>query len=310
LDVCEKDSAVMLYDDTTAGIAAAFRTAFGEIGASIRGYNLNELGTRPLQSLPHQILDALEHCTVSIMAVQAVQGEFTLRRAVLENIPSTGRRHVHMPSITADLFIDALSMNYREVASFVTKVAQRMSCARRAVLTSASGTQLEIELSSPPSLEALDGLIVPGTWQNLPSGQVTAHPESVRGVLVVDSSLGDWFQHKYDASKTPVTFEFDGDRVRDVACDNARLLRDLRLFLGSSTHSARVSELAVGANLFLRGQHKASLFDAYREGASLSLGTVVGTTAWASSTAVQLVGKELTLTLDRDPLLVNGRFVI
>ncbi|MCU0663765.1 MAG: hypothetical protein MUC50_15730, partial [Myxococcota bacterium] len=71
-----------------------------------------------------------------------------------------------------------------------------------------------------------------------------------------------------------------------------------------------VSELAIGANLFLEGQqHQGSLFEAYREGASLNVGTVVGSTAWASSTAVQFIGKELTVELDGEPLLVEGRFV-
>ncbi|MCU0665196.1 MAG: hypothetical protein MUC50_23075, partial [Myxococcota bacterium] len=229
----DTDSAMVLFDDSTDDIAAAFRTAFEEVGVPVHDVSLDELGPRPLATLPRQLLDRLARCSVSVMAVRAVQGEFTLRRGVLESVATTGRRHAHMPSITPELFADGLSMDYRNVAAFVAKVAQRLRGARRATLMSRAGTDLEIELASPPTVEALDGVILPGTWQNLPSGQVTTEPLATRGVLVVDRSLGDWFQHKYDVAMTPVTVELDGERVRSVGCDDGRLLRDLRLFLGS-----------------------------------------------------------------------------
>lgn len=309
LNAAAPDTAVVVFDSSTRSIAQALRIACDEVDVPLVEIDFDSFGSRPLVHPPHQLTDALARCSVSAMAVRAVQGEFTLRRVVLEGVARSARRHAHMPSITPDLFAHGLAMDYRLVAAFVAKVAQRMECARHATLKSAAGTNLRIELPTPPAPESFDGLIQPGTWQNLPSGQVTVQPVDVQGVFIVDRSLGDWFQHKYDVSTSPVKIELEAGRVRSVACDNPRLERDLRLFLTSSTDSARVSELAVGANRFLGGAHSGSLFEAYREGASLSVGTVVGTTQWISSTSIQLIGSDLTLQLDGKPLLIDGRFV-
>jgi hypothetical protein len=303
------DRAVVIFDGSTRLVAAAFRGAFAEIGTSASFFNVDELGTRPLAKFPPEVFRALGEATISALAVTTNRGELSARKDLLDFISSHSLRHAHMPSISADIFRDALAMDYNEVSRFIDHLVGIIESSSSLVMTSAGGTNLEFGYTTPVPLEKLDGLINAGRWQNLPSGQILIYPKSANGIFVADRSIGDWFEHKYDVVAHPVTFEFEGGVVRALHCDDRRFERDLLLFVRSSDNSGRISELVIGANLGLTQNHASALFDGYRPGASLSIGALpTHNLGWNAATFLPIVGKQNSLVVGGREIMSGDRF--
>lgn len=298
------DRAVVVHDAQAAAIAAALCDAFEAVGAKCAACDVGDHGGRPLTVLPGAIAKALSGATVSALAMTSMPGEASLRKAVLGITVEHRLRHAHMPSISEAVFVDGLSMDYRQVSTFMDRVVAALGGASGLRMTSPGGTDLECRFRDPPAFEKLDGLIAPGSWQNLPSGQIVIQPAGAEGVFVADSNLGDWFEHNYRISDHPVRFEFEECRIRQIRCDNKKLERDLRLFLRSSTDSGKISEVVIGTNLGLTQGHRSALFDGYRPGASITVGAFPSPTKqWTSATTVPIFGV-------RGSLSVGGRRIM
>ncbi len=312
LSVTADDRAVLVYDSSTREIAAALVKALDEIGAASNTFDLDSFGERPQPHPPGVILQALENATVSAMAVTTMRGELTVRRAFLETISNAEIRHAHMPSITKEVFEDGLAMDYNEVSRFISRLADIAGDATSIHATSEAGTDIRIHLPSPPQMEKMDGLIKAERWQNLPSGQLIISPTNASGVFVVDQAIGDWFEHEYDVAENPVTIDFHRGAVRSLSCNNKKLERDLGIFLRSSEHSGRISELVMGANLGLTRGHSSSLFKNYLPGASISVGRLPGSKeeahAWTSSTFLPLMARGTSLTIGDRTIMTDDTF--
>lgn len=313
LGTTKSDSVVLIHDLSTAPIAAALARVVEEIGASLKVLDIDDFGERPHIAPPGAVIKGLERATVSALAVKAMQGELTVRRAVLETVAKHGIRHAHMPSITAPVFIDSLSMDYKEVSRFIGRLVALVGEDTALRMTSGGGSDIEFLYGSPPRLHKLDGLITKERWQNIPSGQVLIYPTDANGTYVVDQSVGDWFEHKYDVTQYPVTMEFERGVVRSLRCENRRLERDLWLVLRSSDNAGRISELVIGANLGLTHGHASALYQGYRPGASISIGGGIALTPkagvdWSAPTFLPLIGKRASLLLGRRSIMVDDTF--
>ncbi|MCP4675373.1 MAG: hypothetical protein GY854_07690 [Deltaproteobacteria bacterium] len=311
LSTTSEDRAVVIYDSSTQAIAAALVRAFTEVGASVQVYDMDSFGERPFTRLPAAVTKSLENATVSAMAVVAKQGELTARRTVLELATNCKLRHAHMPSITTETFEDGLSMDYREVSRFMDRIEAAISDSTSLRMTSAAGTDIEFRFASPPHIVKLDGLVTSERWQNLPSGQIIIVPTDANGIFVVDSSIGDWFESKYNIAQYPVTIEFAGARAKQLFCDNPKLKRDLSLYLRSSENSGRVSELVIGANLGLTQDHSGALFQGYRPGASIAVGHSVTPevdVSWTASTFTPLIGCRTNLLVGNRQIMLDDSF--
>lgn len=300
-----EDRAVVIFDGSTASVAAALVRVLDEQGIPSSLFDFDLLGTRPLTKLPAAVLTALGKATISALAVTALRGELSVRKNVLEIVTSSRVRHAHMPSITPEVFVDGLGMDYREVSAFMKRLMAAIEGSGSLTMTSEGGTNLHFNYSTPPVVDELDGLIVPGRWQNLPSGQIIIYPSDAEGIFVADRNIGDWFEHTYDIASSPVTFEFEKGFIRSISCENKRLERDLWLFIRSSDNSGRISELVIGANLGLTHNHPSALYDGYRPGASLSLGAFEHNpkVKWNSATVLPMMGK-------RNGIRVNDRVLM
>jgi len=309
LGTTKEDRAVVLYDACAMVIAAALCDAFEAAGATCAACDIEKFGGRPLTMLPNAVAKMLSMGTVSALAVTSMPGEIALRRAVLDIVIEHRLRHAHMPSISEPVFVDGLSMDYRLVSRFIGRLVGALETASEIRMTSPAGTDLVCLCATPPRMEKLDGLITPGTWQNLPSGQVVVIPTGAEGVFVADRNIGDWFEHTYRVSEYPVRFELENCRVRQIQCDNKKLERDLRLFMRSSADSGRISELVVGANLRLEREHRSALFAGYKPGASITIGAFPSLTkGWTSATSVPLFGAKKSLFVGDRRIMTDDVF--
>ncbi len=119
LSVTSVDRVVVVYDDTTSAIAAALRKVLESLDVESHFFNIDLSGERPLSGFPARVFQCLSGATVSILAITALQGEYSARRAFLDLVEGNRTRHAHMPSITSEAFVDALSMDYVEVSAFI-----------------------------------------------------------------------------------------------------------------------------------------------------------------------------------------------
>ncbi|MBW2278584.1 MAG: hypothetical protein JRF63_13915 [Deltaproteobacteria bacterium] len=309
LSATAEDRAVIIFDGSTHAIAAALLRAFEELGTRVTTIDMDQLGKRPFSRLPAEAVNALKADTVSAAALTTMQGELTARRNILETVSACGLRHAHMPSITTEVFEDALAMDYRDVSRFIAQLVEIITATTSFAMTSTGGTQLEFSYPSPPLLHKLDGLIKTDRWQNLPSGQLIIYPTDANGVYVVDRTLGDWFEHKYKIAEHPVTFEFENGRVRSLSCENRRLERDLWVYIRSSENSRRISELVIGANRSLTQGHTGALYEGYRPGASLAIGSLdPDFLGWQSTTFLPMVGISNSIVVGERQIMVDDVF--
>lgn len=310
LSTTNDDSAVIIYDKSTINVAAALGEAFRAVGTPTRAFNLDSIGARPLATLPGDIASALKSTTVSAMAVNTVRGELSLRRLVLDLVAEQRIRHAHMPAITDEVFLDGLSMNYREISEFIEMLIALAEKSNSITMTSPAGTNLELNYATPLIYDKMDGLITRKRWQNLPSGQLIIYPNDANGNYVIDRNIGDWFEHKFNVTEYPVTLTIEGGKARTISCDNKRLERELGLFLRSSDNSGRISELVVGANLGLTQDRPNSLLDSYRPSASLVLGAFdhVQKVNWSSATILPVFGSHSSLFIGARQIMMGDAF--
>ena len=303
-----QDRAAVVYDASARTIAAALVQAFGDVGAACTASDVDAYGGRPLTVLPAVIARTISQATVSALALTSMPGELALRKAVLDVVIERKVRHAHMPSITEPVFADGLAMDYRQVAKFVGRIVDTLQGASELRMTSPGGEELLVRCATPPVLHVLNGLITRDRWQNLPSGQIIVIPTDAEGVFVADRNLGDWFQHTYNVADDPVSFEFEAGRVRQIKCPNRKLERDLRLFLRSSENSAKISELVIGANLGLTHDHRSSLNEGYRPGASITIGANPAIGGFTSATSIPVFGARKSLWIGDRRIMTDDAF--
>jgi len=90
-----------------------------------------------------------------------------------------------LPGITEEIFIRGLSANYREITKITKKVYRYLNKAKKAYMTSPSGTDIEIDINNPALIS--DGNIrEKGAFSNLPDGETELAPTNANGVVYID----------------------------------------------------------------------------------------------------------------------------
>lgn len=289
------DIVTIVTEEAGRPLAAAMLSAVLPHGPKTGAFLLERHGKRPLTKFPAEILAALETSTVTILVVTPLAGELRARLQLLEIVNRRALRHAHLIAVNADAFRAGMCADYYAVDRLQDRVLLSLKSAARVRVTSPGGTALDVTFEPSYRWVKSNGLIRPGKWQNLPSGQVYTCPASLDGVYVADKSVGDWFQNKYpDLEQYPVTLEFADGRLRDVRSTNATLARELFLFVRSNENGDRAGEFGVGTNPwvdFMTGQHT---LDENVPGVHLALGDPFGGDTgapWSSKTRVSVIGR-------------------
>ena len=312
LAVRPDDVVTVVTEEAGYPIAATMLAAIEKVGPKTSAFALERLGRRPLTRFPNEILAALEQSTVSILVVTPLAGELRARLSLLEIVNRRSLRHAHLIAVSAGAFRAGMRADYHGVDKLQDRVLAALGGASRVRVTSPAGTDLDVTFDPGCRWVKSNGLILPGKWQNLPSGQVYTCPETIDGVYVADKSIGDWFQGKYpDLEQYPVTLEFADGRLRDVRSSNATLARELFLFARSNENGDRVGEFGVGTNPwvdFISGQHT---LDENVPGVHLALGDPFGGetgATWSSKTRVSVIGTGMSLQADERPVIDGGTY--
>jgi len=304
----------LVTDQAGTEIAAALVAAIEKTGAAYTVFVLEEFGSRPLAQMPPEILHELAQSQASLFAGTTTPGELSARRQMIEVVTTHRLRHAHLPNVTARVFTEGMSADFRAVDQLCDRLIARCRQAKRLTARTPAGTELTVELSPDLRWVKSSGLITPARWGNLPGGEIFTAPANTHGRYVVDGVIGDPFCTRYGAlAATPLTIELRDNRIASLACANRELLREFTAYCQTDENSGRVGKLALGTNLACPPATGQILQDAKAPGAHLAFGhpygEVTGQT-WRSITHLDCLGRDVDLWLDGEPLLDHGRYLL
>lgn len=161
---------------------------------------------------------------------------------------AAGARVATLPGIRETTMVRCFGpdVDVRGIAERTRRVAERLAPARHVRVWTTAGTALDFDVV-PGSVRGSTGLLEgPGSFDNLPSGEVELRPEpaSARGRVVVDGSMaaiGDL------TGTDPIVLEIEAGRVtRVTGGDTAAALEQLLAEVGPA--AAHFAELGIGTN--------------------------------------------------------------
>jgi hypothetical protein len=153
-------------------------------------------------------------------------------------------------SASADFFTRALNVSPMELSSINGTLLHRVTTAKRVRVTSASGTDITVELDSEKYQWISNrGVWRPGGFTILPAGEIATFPVSVEGVLVADGAYNTNLISNLNAklADNPVRVELEDGKARDLTCADADLQEMFDLCL-NSPNGRNVGEFGLGTN--------------------------------------------------------------
>ncbi len=320
LAVTANDRVVIVTDKETLPVGEGIQNAIRAAGAKAEFIIIEDLGERPLTSLPPDVegrIRALEP-TVSFYAAAMKDGELPFRKALIGLLVGTFHvRHAHMPGITAQAAGgEAMCADPIEIAKTTKKVYEIVKNAKNITITTPKGTNLTIELDqSQLHWHPSDGMLTEqGKFGNVPGGEVFTTPSNVNGTFVTNL-LGDHFTKKYGVLKTPVTVEIKDGYAVSVSCSDKALEAEVREYLFRGENTNRVGELGLGTNTWVTMLIGNMLVDEKAVGVHLAFGDPLGdhTGATWKVTPIQhcdMVTQGTTILVDGKEIMKNGKYLI
>lgn len=307
------ETATLVLDEKSREGVAALARAFTDEGVKVHSFVIENLGKRPLSRFPAELLKKLEHSQISVYWAIPLPGELTSRLQILTTVTEKNVRHAHLIGLSREHFIEGLSVDYRSIRDLQERIVRRLESASTIRVISPSGTDLLAPVIPESNWISLSGIIEPGRWQNLPSGQIMHVPETANGTFVADAAIGEWFGTRYtDLDKYPLTVEIEDGRALDARCDNTRLAREFLLYVRSNPNADRLGELSLGTNLGLNRFTGKAVIDENVPGCHIALGDPLGEltgATWKSKTHVPLICRDASVYVDDDPIMEDGRYV-
>jgi len=317
MGVTEQDRVFVITDNETWPIGQALAAAAAEVGAAHAVQPLEAFAPRPILEVPPALVAALEDFrpTVTFYAAQGKPGEVRFRMAAGQLLRERfGVRHGHMIGITPLLMRTGMTADYDKVAARTRQIYERVRGARQIHVTSPDGTDFTVRLD-PTARRWVPSTGLyhrPGEWGNLPEGETFTAPVDAEGVLVVHL-LGDYFSEKYGLLDAPMRIEVAQGRVQKVEHPNAALAQEVWSYMDSAENGRRVGEFAIGTNEFLTELTGNLLQDEKFPGVHVAFGNPYphATGAdWTSPVHVDVIPLQVSIWVDGEPIMEQGRFVV
>ncbi|MGH7162580.1 MAG: aminopeptidase [Planctomycetota bacterium] len=313
LAVQPHENAVILADRESLEIGAALAAELEAVAPSVEVCVLEEYAERPIRSLPAAVAEAFERARVSLFVAQAWPGELAMRRQMTAIVNRRGIRHGHMVGITPRIMKEGMRADFPRIDRLTRWVMERARSARQITCRTPAGTDLRAAFDPRLKWIRTSGLISPEKWGNLPGGETFTSPARVDGVFIVDGVLGDWLAPKYgDMRDHPLTITIEESRIADTRCDHRAALEDFRAYTSTDANSNRVGEFALGTNLAIRDVIGNMLQDEKIPGVHIAFGHPYAEHTgadWASTTHIDVVGREFDVELDGVPVMRAGRYL-
>lgn len=163
------------------------------------------------------------------------------------NASAAGARVASMPSITYEMAMRTLRVDYGDIARTSEALAALLTSARSVRLTAPGGTDLHLELTGRQGFADTGVFTASGAFGNLPAGEAFIAPLEGRahGALVFDAAL-PVEDPEGAVSEAPMVIEVLDGLARTVAGPGAEALQSVFDRLGDAARN--IAELGIGSN--------------------------------------------------------------
>lgn len=252
LKVKDGERVTIITDRENESIGSAFYEGAASITprGNIKIYAMEDLGTRPLTSLPQSLEESLKNADVTIYAAGTQEGELAFRIPMIKTATRYGARHGHAVGVNERIMLSGMQADIESCNEMCSQLYNRLNGIDWMRITSSAGTDITLEfLRHIKWINSDWNFSISGEWHNLPSGEVFTWPARVNGIYVVDGVLGDHFDQKYGAlGESPIRYEVKNGRVTKIDCPkNPDLETELRKYVFETHNGEIIGEIGIGA---------------------------------------------------------------
>ncbi len=312
LSVTPDDVATLICDEASLTVAAALLEQLSQAGAKTKVFIMERRTLRPAVDLPPEIARALSGSTVSIYTLRPMEGEYTHRKEIIGMVGPNKLRHAHMIGISEDSMLQGMLSDYRLMSKLNEVMVEKLRNARSLRVTCPKGTDVNVTLDLAEKIESAAGIIEPGSWENLPSGEIYTCPRSVDGVYICDGIPPTEDEvDRFELGQKPLRIELSGGRVTNISGGPGSLANKVLAAVRSGTNVDRIGMLGIGTNYDLLMPIGDRVQDQFVPGAYFSMGrpAAVEATSWTSSQQLTFSARKTSLEIDGKIIINNGRYV-
>ena len=214
-------------------------------------------GLRPLKNANNSMVAAVTSSNIVVLAYTPTPDEtYQFRTDIIEAIgKSTTARLASIPGVNGETIECIMKTDYNKIEKFGWRLAEVLTKAKKARITSQLGSDLKMELGEweiPADLD--DGkLYYPRNWDNLPSGEacITPREGSAEGTLIVDGGLRGYF---LAGEKKIVELEISDGKINKFQGSAGKEVKEIfrRYESMAGVHQKgnmyKISELGIGTN--------------------------------------------------------------
>jgi leucyl aminopeptidase (aminopeptidase T) len=316
MQVKDGEHVLVLTDRQTLAVGNAISDAAEKASkGNVKLFVLEDYTERPAKELPKEILETIPWANVTYYAAASRPGELAIRGPFIRTAIKYAR-HGHMPNISRELMETGMCADYQKISELTKKIDRVVKGCRKGRVSNKSGTDLTVDFNPTWRWRVSDGLFpLKGMWGNLPDGEIFTAAQIANGRMVIDE-LGDWFSPKYGViSKTPLSLQVVRSRINpdSVKCENDQLRREFLDYVKADPNGNRLSEFAIGTNIFLERLTGNLLQDEKFPTIHCAFGDPYPEETgadWSASTHVDGIMLKCSVWIDDKQILNEGRHLI
>jgi leucyl aminopeptidase (aminopeptidase T) len=314
LGVVAGDRLLVVVDGARESLGSTLAEVARARGAEAELVVLEKLARRPVRSLPDQLRAELSRAQASVLLVGFDDGERQMRREYVEVVTKLRLRHAHMVGVGRRTMMTGFTADPQRVLDATRAVRMRLRPNSVLRLRSPAGSDLEVKLDPRHRWQERVGIVRPGRWENLPSGELFTCPADVNGVFIADASMGGNAGAQAGVlSRTPIRVEIRGGTCRGVQCVDRSLATTVDSLLRAERNGDKVGMVVIGTNVGLRDATGEVVADQNMPGLHIAFGATLAEqtgATWDAPTQLLLAGTRADVDLDGVPLLREGRYLV
>jgi leucyl aminopeptidase (aminopeptidase T) len=240
LNVGADESVVVVTDDKREPIGDALyaaATAATDDATVLRYPPSDQHGTEP----PAPVAAAMADSDVFLAPTTKSLSHTRARGAACD----AGSRGATLPGITEDVFVTGLDADYAAIDDACDAMLAAVGDADEIRVTAPAGTDITFEIGGREWLSDTGVVHSPGTFSNLPAGEVFVAPDTATGTYVVDGTM---MPHGLLDSDERLAFEVEDGLVTAIEDDAVRAdVEAAAETVGDAAYN--LAELGIGTNV-------------------------------------------------------------
>lgn len=312
LGVKPEERVLVICDRKHLKVGEALKNAASYASASM--LLLEDLGQRPLQKVPEELLKEVDRSQAVFFVAESVPSELANLRKPLGMYAKQRCRYAHMPNVDEQVMLKGLSDDNQAIQEFTEQVFKGVNGKSVLEVKSDIGTDLTFTLKPDRKWIVFGSMLKENGWTNLPGAEVAVCPENVNGKAVIDGVVGDFFIKYGSIAPHPLTLTLENDRIVGLKCENNALENELDSYLHTDEESNRIGEVAFGTNQYLKEFIGKMILDEKFPTVHFAAGHPYIAEGepipYDSKTHVDFVMRSVTAKVDGKTILENGKYHI